>query len=220
MSSDGPQTKAEYAAAQLREQILSGDLPPGERLRVDLLTEQLGMSPTPIREALRVLQAEGLLTQRPHHGIVVANPSAEDFEEICRLRAMLEPYAARLAVARLDAAALAELDTVHEAYLAAVDSDNRRAALALNRQWHWLIYRASASPRLLDLIERLWNGLPWGMIGDLPSRVQRSASEHVAIQEAIHRRDGDTVAELLRKHIGGGEELVAHLRSLERRGSR
>lgn len=216
MPNDAPLTKAGYAAHQLREQILSGTLTPGERLRVEQLTQDLSMSPTPIREALRVLQAEGLITQRPHHGMVVANPSADDFQEICGLRVMLEPLAVERAVPRMDQPTLTKLDEIHKQLVAAAERDDARETMWLNREWHWLIYRTAGSPRLEDLIQRLWNALPWGLVGTIPGRIQRSAAEHVTIHEAIRQGDTRAAAAHMRKHISGADRVVQLLRDLER----
>ena len=91
-------TKTDAACAALREAIEADRLAPGERLAVKRLVEDLQMSPTPIREALRLLQAEGLAVYKPHHGMVVADYPAESVAEVSRMRALLEPLAVELAV--------------------------------------------------------------------------------------------------------------------------
>src|SRR5262245_28498270 len=111
-------TKTELALEVLRERIRNGELAPGERLRVDELTQELGMSATPIREALRLLQADRVVDYRPHHGIVVAELSIGKTEEVYRLRALLEPLAVELAVPKLDDAARAEIESLHARHMA------------------------------------------------------------------------------------------------------
>src|SRR5262249_27974583 len=94
-------TKAQIALEEVRERLRAGQLRPGERVRVDDLARELAMSPTPIREAVRLLQADGLLLYRPHHGIVVTELSSSATEEVYCLRLLLEPLATKLGVAEL-----------------------------------------------------------------------------------------------------------------------
>src|SRR5690348_4749364 len=113
-------TKTEIALQVLRERLRSGDLAPGARLRVEELANDLEMSPTPVREALRLLQADGLVDYRAHHGIVVSELTPEEIQDLFRLRTVLEPLAVELAVPRLGRADLARLERLHEQQVAAV----------------------------------------------------------------------------------------------------
>src|SRR5262249_37791413 len=158
----------------LRDGIRTGSLRPGQRLRVADLTRELGMSPTPIREALRLLQADGLVDYRSHHGIVVAELSADATAEVYRLRAVLEPLAVELAVPRLSDADVDELERLHERHATSPSSER-------NRAWHWRIYEASGSNLLNDFIRRLWEAFPWRMSGALPGRAKLSQEEHTAV---------------------------------------
>src|SRR5438876_12426443 len=115
-------TKTEAAYLALREGIEGGSLQPGARLRIDALKEELGMSATPVREALRMLQADGLVTHEPHRGMGVAQFSIEDTREVYRLRALLEPLATELAVGRADERARAEIRAVHARLVESVGS--------------------------------------------------------------------------------------------------
>lgn len=206
------QTKTELALQSLREKIRSGQLRPGERLRVDELTRELGMSPTPIREALRLLQADRLVDYRAHHGIAVAEISAETTAEVYHLRALLEPLAVELAVPRLTDKDLEELERLHERHASAPTSKGR-AVSDRNRAWHWAIYEASGWPILNDLARQLWEAFPWRTMWALPGRTSLSLEQHEAVMEAIRARDAALAAERMREHITSGcETLVAHLR--------
>lgn len=217
MSLDTPMTKTDFAAQRLRERIFSGELAPGDRLMVEHLKADLGMSPTPIREALRVLQAEGLIVHRPHHGMVVARQSIEDVQEICDLRAVLEPHALELAMPNMDAATLDKLDKLHAELVSAGEHDNATEAIAINHEWHWLIYRTAGSARLSDYIQRLWNAFPWRVLGTFPGRAEHAIHEHEPIQDAIRNGDTKAAGEALREHIKGGQQaLVQRLREIER----
>src|SRR5215210_8838164 len=103
-------TKTQAAFHRIRAAIEDGRLKPGDRLRATALQEELDMSPTPIREALRLLQAQGLVEHRPHHGMVVAEYPVEETEEVYRLREVLEPMAAGLAAERASAE---QLERIH-----------------------------------------------------------------------------------------------------------
>src|ERR1700722_3794436 len=113
-------TKAELAVRTLRGAIQTGQLPPGTRLILQDIAAQLGMSYTPVREALLHLQAQGLVTSRPHHGTVVAEHSREKAEEIYMLRLLLEPFAGQLAAARASESELRRIDAAHTALVTAI----------------------------------------------------------------------------------------------------
>ena len=208
------QTKTELALQALRERIRSGQLRPGERLRVDELTRELNMSPTPIREALRLLQADRLIDYRAHHGIVVAELSADTTEEVYHLRALLEPLAVELAVPALTGAELQELERLHKRHSDAPTSKGGAAVSERNRAWHWAIYEASGWPILNDLVRQLWEAFPWRTMWALPGRTSLSLEQHEAVMEAIREGNATLAAERMREHVTSGcETLVEHLRS-------
>jgi DNA-binding GntR family transcriptional regulator len=209
-------TKAEYAARTLRARIRSGHLAPGERLAVERLKLEFGMSPTPIREALRVLQTDGLVEYRPHHGIFVAALSADDVEEIFRLRAALESMAVERAVRHIDPATLAALDEIHARLVEASGRDAPDEVAELNSRWHWTLYGAARSPRLEDYVERLWEAFPWRVFSAIPGATADTVAEHSAIQEAVREGKGRQAAKLLSAHIVRGRQtLLDRLRELD-----
>lgn len=189
---------------------------PGQRLRVEELTHELGMSPTPIREALRLLQADRLVDYRAHHGIVVAELSPAETTEIFRLRALLEPLATEIAVPLLTERQIEELERLHEQHSAAVASERGRAIPERNAAWHWAIYQASGSTILMDFIRRLWEAFPWRTIWALPGRTELSLDEHAAVMEAIGMRDAALAAARMRAHIESGQETLLDRLELER----
>ena len=137
-------TKTELALQVLRDRIRTGQFEPGQRLRLKDLTADLGMSPTPIREALRLLQADGFVDYRPHQGIVVAELSLSEVDGVLRLRRLLEPFAVELAVPALTRAQSRELERLHARLLAAVASGRGTAVSEYNAAWHWAIYERRA----------------------------------------------------------------------------
>jgi DNA-binding GntR family transcriptional regulator len=217
MSRPVAMTKAEDAFSRLRDAIEQGELLPGQRIKTSQLTEEFAMSPAPIREALRLLQAQGLVEHRPHRGVVVSSFSVEKAAQIYALRLELEPLATRWATARASEADLLEIRARNEALRKAIRARGPRARQELpelNAEWHRRIYAASGSAQLEDFIERLWRGIPYQAIW-LSQRAEESIVEHDAIVDAIGDRDAERAAGLMRTHIErGAEGTLAHLRTL------
>lgn len=204
-------TKAEMATEALRARIRSGELKPGDPLRIDVLTRELGMSSTPVREALRLLQADGLVDYHPHRGTNVAAASPDPaMEEVYRLRMHLEPYATEIAVGVMSDADLVRLQEAHDALVKA--SNLRRVSRQrigqLNVTWHWVIYESTAMPILVELIQRLWDAFPWRTLWAIPDTVDRSTDDHERIMEAFRARDAHAAGERMREHIGRGYEWL------------
>jgi DNA-binding GntR family transcriptional regulator len=208
-------TKTEAAFHTLRSAIEEGRFRPGERLTLARLLAELDMSPTPIREAIRLLQAEGLLEHEPHHGVVVAEYSPEKAEEIYRLRVVLEPLATELAVERATPEQVASIRRLHDALAEAVRERNPRTDVAeLNAEWHRALYAASGSRYLQEFIAKLWTAIPVRAIW-LTRRAERSIEQHEAIMEAFGRGDAAAAAECMREHIAfGADSTTEHLRTI------
>lgn len=194
-------TKAAAAFNALRQAIEEGRLRPGDRLRTAELSRELGMSSTPIREALRLLQAEGLVEYEEHRGLSVRRFSSEQVDEVYRLRMALEPLATRLAVERASESQLAELRKVHGSLrrLAQQRPGGHQAA-RLNTEWHRLLYAASGSGLLVDFINRLWGALPVEVLWT-SDHMASSVNNHESIMERLLARDSEGAAELMARHI-------------------
>ena len=201
-------TKSELAAARLRDDIRSGVMKPRERIDIDALGDLLGMSATPIREALRQLQAEGFVVNEPHRGARVADFSSEETADLYELREMLESRATLIAADHLTAGDIAELEALFEANQAAIDQNDHAAAMRLNEVWHMTIYAAAQNtPHLMDFIRRLWND-PRSATWVVPGRLQQSRRDHAAIMSALAAGDSKQAAELMGEHIRAGKNLV------------
>jgi len=196
-------TKAEVAYTVLRDAIREGRLAPGSRLVLREVADDLGMSFTPVREALQTLAAQGLVEQRPHVGTVVASFTPERAEEVYRLRAVLEPLAARLATERATDEDVARAETVLARLDDAVRHARSSAVPELNAAFHRALYAACGSPYLVEFVDRLWNGLPYQAIS-LASRAQDSHVEHRAILDAFRSRDAERCAALVTAHVASG----------------
>lgn len=208
-------TKTDAAYRAMRLAIEDGSLQAGERLTVNALQEWLGMSPTPIREALRLLQADGVVKHKPHHGMVVAEFSPESILEVYRVRRELESLAAKWAAERATDAQLNQLRRIHQRLENAVRQNPAGSEVAtLNATWHSAIYDVADSPHLREFIERLWsNG--GGKAMWISARAEDAVEEHARILSALEDRDSELAAELMRAHIDQGESLhKARLRQL------
>jgi DNA-binding GntR family transcriptional regulator len=206
------QTKAQFAAESIREAIRDGSLGPGERIEIESLAAPLGMSPTPVREALRLLEAEGLVVNEPHRGPRVKDFATDDAAELYRLRAVLETFATRLSVPRFSPTDIDELQRLEESRRAALDAGRIPESSELNRNWHMSLYApAMVTPYLNEFIGRLWNAFPWSTAWRVPGRATHSIADHAAIMEAVIARDPDRAAALLEQHITRSQEAVVEL---------
>ena len=225
-------TLQDIVTGRLRSAILSGQLGPGDRLQHDDFARQFGVSRMPVREALRVLQSEGLVELRPHRGAVVIDLRPNDVAEIFEIRAMLEARAAELAAPNLTDETLDrmreildEMGRIGQRHAAAhgangasdvngLDGHDDGRWLTLNSQIHTIIYPASGWPHLCSLIEAQRNVVqPYlRLAAAYLGRTETAHAEHVAILEAARARDGARLAELTVTHMRRtASELVEYL---------
>jgi DNA-binding GntR family transcriptional regulator len=200
----------------LRTAIIEGHLARGERLVQDDLATQFGTSRIPVRDALKRIETEGLVTVDERGSYIVSVFGREDIEEIYELRMLLEPYAAGKALKHMTASDLEGLESiVHEMREAASRQDIERY-VQLNQTFHLMLYELSQQRRLVRMIQGLWSGLmPLTPIA-VPGQLERSVSEHDALLRALQERKQDTVEALLREHIQHAEmALKAHLATEE-----
>jgi DNA-binding GntR family transcriptional regulator len=200
-------SKSDLVTDQLRELITRGELKPGDLLRQRELAERFGVSPTPVREALRRLESEGLVSSDVHRGSIVAEVAIEEVEANYQIRAALESLAVSWAAAKATGEDLDDIAVLHQR-LAAADRGDREQRVDLNRQFHFRIYEAAGSPLLLSVTRILWLSIPRGA----PSLAQRphreSVSQHAEILKALRSRDGKRAAELTAQHILGALKTI------------
>ncbi|MBK5283216.1 MAG: GntR family transcriptional regulator [Nitrospiraceae bacterium] len=207
-------TKTSLAADALRHAIATGVIHRGERLRISQLEQDLGMSATPIREAIQILSAEGLLWMESHRSIRVAEFTEADAEEIYSLRSTFEAMATRKAVPNLSKADVLALETVHAAMCSLVGKQELSQLAELNAEWHHTIYAASGSKYLHFFIQKLWAWFPWDIWVN-QERACASMEEHEAILSAIRSRDGELAASLMEDHIIiGAKSVTLSMRSI------
>jgi DNA-binding GntR family transcriptional regulator len=208
-----PRTVKDTLVESLREEIVRGDLAPGQHLRLADIATRFDVSTVPVREALRDLEAEGLVTIFPHRGSVVSELSVDDLRDIYDIRATLEELATRLAVPHMTDATLAELTSLVE------EMDRHLGDVVnlvrLNHQFHLTLYAASGRSHLRELNRMLRYRTQHylrAFVNDL-GRMPRAQEEHRAILEACKRGDVDQAAGLIRNHVAGvGREIIEYVR--------
>ncbi|MBM3450214.1 MAG: GntR family transcriptional regulator [Armatimonadetes bacterium] len=215
-------TKADTVYHHVRERILRGEVQPGQRLVARHLADELGVSEIPIRETLRRLQSDGLVTFTPHIGAVVAEPSRAESEEALAICAALEPLATRrAAVHGLPPEIVAGLERACDEMEAAAVLLDHDAFAAKNQAFHLGIYGHSASPISIGIIREMWylsdRATVRAVFAEHPERMGRSNEEHRQILAAIVARDADRAEDLMRAHKRRPFELYSerHLRDGE-----
>ena len=202
-STSSKESVADRIVASLRESIRAGRLVPGHRLVEADLTTRFKASRGPVREALRRLVAEGLLSQERNHSIKVRTMSREEVAALFRVRAALEGMAARMAAENIakpgNRGAIKALFRKMEAALGDNDAERYHD---LNEEWHSLVVRSSASTLLIGLIDQLLlQSYRVQFRGVSPSLMKRSHKHHKAISSAIANGDGEAAEAAMRAHI-------------------
>lgn len=190
-------SKSDVVCAMLREMIISGELSGAEPLRQRDLASRFGVSQTPVREALRRLESEGLVVNDPHRGATVAQSRNGIVEDNSQIRAVLEPLGARLAALAITDEQLARLRALNDE-MTSVETDDDRYG-ELNRQFHFCIYEAAASPMLLSMMRLLWQAMPSGPKVTRPHA--ESAAQHSDLIDALADRDTERAAAITERHI-------------------
>ncbi|WP_102107964.1 GntR family transcriptional regulator [Oceaniglobus roseus] len=211
---DGPQGNGAYR--RLLEEISRGDLLPGARLRETELAERLGISRTPVREAIRQLEADGLVAHVPRQGATIRVLDYTEVMELYEMRAVLEGTAARLAARAASDLELDELAALNEELAATGDL---RLAYDLNRQFHLTLLDAAKNRYLIRSVNALQKTLL--ILG--PStlaeadRAKQAVEEHAALLDALKARDGTRAEALMRAHIEAAHRVrLKALRGRER----
>lgn len=194
----------------LREAIVNGTLAPGERLMEVQLAEELGVSRTPVREAIRRLELEGYVVMVPRKGAYVASMSAKDVADVFEIRAALEGLAAELAAERITEEELEELERkLHYVALRVEQGDLERLVEA-DTEFHDLLYRASRNQRLVQILGNLREQIQRFRAASLatPGRMQETLEEHKKIVEAVAERNGALARRLAEEHIENAENRM------------
>jgi DNA-binding GntR family transcriptional regulator len=197
--------KRDAIARQLRAEIVQGQVRVGDRLRQDEIARRYGVSPTPVREALRVLETQGFVTHEPHRGVTVAD-YVGGFEQVYRLREALECLATEMAVANMTPERARELRAVVE-LIEGTDASDGEARHSAHLEFHRLLYVGCEFPALLDLIQIVWSRFPWDEFLVLPASVALRADHRPIVDRAV-AGDAAGAADALRDHFRSVRERV------------
>ncbi|WP_235999559.1 GntR family transcriptional regulator [Qaidamihabitans albus] len=200
-------SKSDIVCAMLRELIISGEIAPAEPLRQRDLAARFGVSQTPVREALRRLESEGLVVNDPHRGATVRESRSGVVEDNAQIRAALESLGARLAARAISEEQLKVLRRLNDEMRTVPEGDERYAEL--NREFHFTIYESAASPMLLSMMRLLWQAMP---AGPLVTRSHReSVRQHDELVDALAAGDTEQAAAITEKHILGTTHLESEI---------
>ena len=204
----GHRTAQERVVETLRHAILGGVLEPGTPLVLAELSDRLGVSRTPIREAMRALAAEDLVDFDSYRSAIVHTPTLEEAREIYELRLVLDPIAVRKAIAKITDEELDQAEAVHEQMLATEDSGDW---VELNRAFHRILLDASRSPRLMRIIGSLRNSAAIQVATSIQAeshQIEHANDDHAQILAAFRAREADRAVELTIRHLRTTLEII------------
>ena len=194
----------------LRQAILKGELEPGERLMEMQLAEQLGVSRTPIREAIRKLELEGLVLMIPRRGAIVAKITEKDLRDVLEVRSSLERLSTELACERMHDETIAELKLAQEAFKEALNQNDITLQAQRDVEFHDVIYKATGNLRLIQMLNNLREQMYRYRLEYLKHDLahQTLIEEHEAIIEALSKRDKETATKIIVRHVYNQELTV------------
>ncbi|MEW6667701.1 MAG: GntR family transcriptional regulator [Thermodesulfobacteriota bacterium] len=186
------QTKNQFIYEALKKAIIGGKYKPMERIVISEIAREFGSSDIPVREALKKLEADGLIHNKPYVGCRVASLNLDELEEIYQVRSELEGLATRLAAKRLNEGELEAMQAQIKEMEQAVAEGHYEQIGLLNREFHRRIYSSCGNEFLLKTIFELWDltSRVQGIFAMTPERAHQSLTEHARILEALHKRNG------------------------------
>ena len=191
-------------ADKLRDQIMRGEIAEGAQLRQDVIAGQYHVSRIPVREALRQLDAEGLITIVPNRGAIVPELSPNDVEELFAIRALLEPEVLKLSIPRLTQADLAEAEAILNKYVNELRREEHMENWGrMNWQFHSMLYSRAERPHFMSIIRNVnHNGERYTRLQlYLTHGMKRANDEHRQLLELCRKRESVAACKLLRQHI-------------------
>lgn len=194
----------------LRQAILKGELRPGERLMEIQLAQRLGVSRTPVREAIRKLELEGLVLMVPRKGAEVAEITVKDLEDVLEVRAALEELAAKIACDHITDEQLQELKRAAGDFKKVLDTDDLTSCVQADMRFHEIIYNATDNARLLQILNNLREQMYRYRMEYLKDREMYPVllREHETIREALGARDREKAGAAIRDHIENQRESI------------
>ncbi|MFF1553042.1 GntR family transcriptional regulator [Rhodococcus erythropolis] len=203
-------------ASYVREQVMSGNLRPGEFLRMEPIAEALGVSLTPVREGLLALSGEGFITPLPRRGFMVAAFTQEDVRDLFWAQSKLAGELAARAAKRISDHELDLLNDVMKRCDVAIKQGDAHEIGQLGHEFHRIINLAAGSDRLARLLAGVVKHLPNQFYASIETQVQTAAPQHEAIFDAVKRHDARQARRLTEAHIAGSADYIIQI--LEERG--
>jgi DNA-binding GntR family transcriptional regulator len=200
----------EHVFDSLKQAIIRGNMSPGEWLVESHIADTLGISRTPVREAIHKLEREGLIERQPRGGFTVLGLTRDDIEETFGIRAVLEGYAARLAALKHQEKELVPLKRKIEEFEKCLEKKQTDNLTRINTEFHELLYALSKSPKLVHMINGLTDQIYRfrQIILKETKMAKISNDDHKQMLDFIRKRDADGVEALVRDHIARGQEMV------------
>ncbi|GAB3149952.1 GntR family transcriptional regulator [Micromonospora sonneratiae] len=210
MTTDTFQMKSDIAISHIKRLIMSGEAPPGSRIVARVVSEALGISETPVREAIKSLVADEWLVLRPHVGAVVASVGLDNIQEIYGIRGALGGLAIELGGTAYTPERIAEIDAVLRECEPVVAERDVDAFSKLNRRFHALLSDTPQTTVINRMLTSLWSRTEGAKYGFrfVPWRLPESHAEHVAIRDAIVAGDFALAARLVREHEQAGMDAL------------
>lgn len=206
----------EIVFESLRDAIISAILKPGERLMEIQLAEEMGVSRTPVREAIRKLELEGFVVMVPRKGAYVAGISTKDIADVFELRAALEGLAAGLAAERITEEELELLERCLVKVSESVKNNDLEKLIELDTEFHDTLFKASRNERLVQIVSNLREQIQRFRTASLstPGRMQFALQEHKKIVEAVSDRNVELAQALAKEHIENAENSMLDVLSV------
>ncbi len=200
----------------LRQAIIVGELKPGERLMEVQLAEKMGVSRTPVREAIRKLELEGLVEMLPRKGAHVADLSVKDIMDVLEVRATLDGLASSLSASRINDDEIKELRHLLDQFINYVEKENLQGSIKKDVEFHDVIYRSSRNDKLIQISNNLREQIQRFRVIYIKdySSTKELIREHNVIYEAITGRDPEAAMRAAQSHIKHQEEAI--IRSVKR----
>ncbi|MDE7431301.1 MAG: GntR family transcriptional regulator [Lachnospiraceae bacterium] len=194
----------------LREAILKGELEPGERLMEIALAQKLGVSRTPIREAIRKLELEGLVVMAPRKGAEVAEITLKDLRDVLEVRKNLEELAVELACKKATENDIEEMKLAHEEFIKTLSQKDLTVIAEADVKFHDVIYRTTGNKRLIQILNNLREQMYRYRLEYIKDEKKRMivTDEHLQIIEAIRNKDVNSAKDYIQVHINNQEKTI------------
>ncbi len=215
---DSYQPLREVVCETLRNAIVAGTLKPGERLMEIQVAEELGVSRTPVREAIRKLELEGFVVMIPRRGTYVSDLSIKDVNEVYEVRTALDVLAAGLAVERITEEELEEMERLLVVFGECIEANDLDKIVEADSKFHDILYKATRNERLIGIVNNLREQLTRfrSLSMSYPGRLKDMLEEHTRLVEALGQRNASVARKLANDHMANAEQTLLKT-MLERR---